>query len=63
MRKIRLTEQEAYRIAQTPKNECWICAYFTELIDQDYDGYFLLESDLTDDGIREHLKQLLGREP
>jgi len=60
-RKIRLTKEEAYRIARTPPNECWICAYLTERIGKDEQGYFLLESDLEDEGIKEHLKQILGR--
>ena len=61
-RKIRLTEKEAYRISQTPPNECWICAYLTERICKDEQGYFIYESDLKDEGIREHLRQILGRD-
>jgi len=61
-RKVRLTEKEAYRIARTPPNECWMCAYLTERIHKDEQGYFLYESDLKDEGMREHLRQILGRD-
>jgi len=60
MRKVRLTPQDVQRISQTPNRECWLCAYFTELIDEDEEGYYLLEHDLKDDGMWEHLRQLVG---
>jgi len=62
-RKIRLSREEVRRIASTPQKECWLCAYFTELIDEDEGGYFIYESDLKDEGMWEHLRQLINREP
>lgn len=59
--KIRLTEEQARIISQTPTRECWACGYFAELLDRDEEGWFLLKSDLRDDdGLKEHFRQLTG---
>ncbi len=58
-RKIRLTERNFNVIAQTPKKECWICDELLKLVEKDKEGYFILETNIDDQGIKEHLRQLL----
>jgi len=59
---IRLTKEEVLLIASTPPRECWICDYLVEQVEKDEEGYYIPESKLFDEGIREHLNQIIGKE-
>lgn len=62
-RKIRLSHKEVNLIFSTPTKECWICALFSKKIRKDSEGCYIQNSVLSDDGLREHMRQLLDREP
>ena len=61
IQKIRLSENEAYLISQTPQKECWLCNYFRDRIYKDEYDWYMLRKDMLDDGMKEHLRQLIGR--
>jgi len=60
--KLRLVKGQVELIASTPPSECWICDYIFSNIYRDDEGYYIKVSWLKeqDDGIIEHLKQLIG---
>jgi hypothetical protein len=62
MKRIYLSAQEVQRIAATPKRECWICDKLINNVYEDTNGYFLKEKKFIDDGIVEHLRQIINRE-
>jgi len=62
MKKFYLSSDEVKIIASTPKRECWICNDLINNINKDENGYFLKEKNIIDDGIEEHLKQILNKE-
>ena len=58
-----ITAKELNLIASTPQKECWICEDLINHSIKNLDNSFLIpENYLENDiGIREHLKQLIGR--
>jgi hypothetical protein len=58
-----ITAKELNLIASTPEKECWICEDLINHSIKNLDNSFLIpENYLENDiGIREHLKQLIGR--
>lgn len=44
------------------KQKCWICNTFLYNLQEDENGYFLPTNIFKDDGIVEHLEQIIERE-
>ena len=62
---VALTQEEAETIAEdcgVSAGECWICEMFVQKLRKDKDGFFLLPEALEDDGLVEHLRQIIGRD-
>lgn len=57
--KIRLTEQDVQAINQS-QGECWICQKFINELWRDTEGFYLKNSTLEDEGLYEHLVQIIG---
>jgi hypothetical protein len=60
-----LTSEEAEIVIEdcgASAGECWICAMFVQKLRQDHKGYYLLREALEDDGLVEHLRQIIGRD-
>jgi len=62
MKKLYITEDERNLIASTPPNECWLCNLLSNNIRKDKEGIFFSEIIFVDDGIIEHLHQIIKRE-
>lgn len=61
MKKFYISEQERRLIALTPPKECWICNLFSNNVQKNKEGFFISEKLLSDDGIIEHLSQIIKR--
>ena len=62
MKKIYITSEERSLISSTPPKECWICNLFSNNVQKDKKGFFFSEKLFSDDGIIEHLKQIIRRQ-
>jgi hypothetical protein len=62
MKRFYLKENEVRLVASTPKTECWICNMLIRNIYKDDLGYYLKDKKVIDDGIEEHLRQLINRD-
>ncbi len=62
MEKFYLKNGEWRLIASTPEGECWICDELCNSVEKDDKGSFIPTSAIYDDGIKEHLQQIVGRE-
>ena len=60
--KFYITEPERLKIASTPPKECWICNLFANNFKKNNKGYYLPDRIFEDDGIIEHLEQIIVRE-
>lgn len=61
MKNFYITENERNLIASTPQKECWICDLFSNNIRKNNNGFFISENTFSDDGIVEHLHQIIRR--
>jgi len=62
---VALTPKEAKIVAEAcgrSARSCWICDMFVQKLRVDGNGYYLLPSALEDDGLVEHLRQIIGRD-
>jgi hypothetical protein len=61
--KVRISRKEKELIMSfhTRKQKCWICDKFLDNIREDDQGYYITEDVFEDDGIIEHLEQILQR--
>lgn len=62
---VALTVEEAETIVEdcgASAGECWICEMFVRKLRQDEKGFYLLPESLEDDGLVEHLRQIIGRD-
>ncbi|HAP67408.1 MAG TPA: hypothetical protein VIH28_12210 [Ignavibacteriaceae bacterium] len=62
MNKFYITTEERRLITSTPPKECWICDLFSNNIHKDKNGLFIPEKIFEDDGLIEHLHQIIRRE-
>lgn len=62
MKKFYLKENEVRLVASTPKSECWICNLLINNFNKDDTGYYLKDKKVIDDGIEEHLRQIINRD-
>lgn len=60
--KFYISKEEQMLIASTPPKECWICDLFSNNFHSDKKGIYLPEKVFEDDGIIEHLHQIIKRE-
>lgn len=62
MKKFYISKEERKLIASTPSRECWICDLFSNNVRKNKNGYFIPEKILSDDGLVEHIEQIVRRE-
>lgn len=62
MKKFYITEDERRLISSTPPKECWICDLFSNNIRKNKNGFFISEKIFKDDGLIEHIHQIVRRE-
>lgn len=61
MEKVYITKEQRRLIASTSPKDCWICALLSDNVQKDSRGLFIPGKVFTDDGIIEHLDQIIER--
>jgi hypothetical protein len=56
---IRITEIQRRLIGNTSPDDCWLCDHLFSSIRKDKKGYFIPSHAISDDGVFEHLNQLI----
>ncbi|MBU1017051.1 hypothetical protein KJ678_02705 [Patescibacteria group bacterium] len=57
-----ITEEDYKLIASTPEKECWICDVLINSVRVNQKGIYLTKKALLDEGIAEHLMQIVKRD-